>query len=102
MIGCDNMDLVTKINDDLKNAMKNKDKDKLNVIRMIKSSIQLAKIDLKREPNDDDVIDIISKQIKMRKDSIAEFTKAKRDDLVSQYQAEIEVLKTYMPEQLSL
>ena len=73
MIGCDNMDLVTKINDDLK-----------------------------REPNDDDVIDIISKQIKMRKDSIAEFTKAKRDDLVSQYQAEIEVLKTYMPEQLSL
>lgn len=102
MIGCDNMDLVTKINDDLKNAMKNKDKDKLNVIRMIKSSIQLAKIDLKREPTDDDVIDIISKQIKMRKDSIAEFTKAKRDDLVSQYQAEIEVLKTYMPEQLSL
>lgn len=102
MIGCDNMDLVTKINDDLKNAMKNKDKDKLNVIRMIKSSIQLAKIDLKREPNDDDVIDIISKQIKMRKDSIAEFTKAKRDDLVSQYQAEIDVLKTYMPEQLSL
>ena len=102
MIGCDNMDLVTKINDDLKNAMKNKDKDKLNVIRMIKSSIQLAKIDLQREPNDDDVIDIISKQIKMRKDSIAEFTKAKRDDLVSQYQAEIEVLKTYMPEQLSL
>ena len=82
--------------------MKDKDKEKLSVIRMLKSAIQLAKIDLGHEPNDDEVVSIISKQIKMRKDSIAEFSKAGRDDLASQYQNEIDVLNTYMPEALSL
>lgn len=96
------MSLVLKINEDLKSAMKDKDKEKLSVIRMLKSAIQLAKIDLGHEPNDDEVVTIISKQIKMRKDSIAEFSKAGRDDLASQYQNEIDVLNTYMPEALSL
>ena len=96
------MSLVLKINEDLKEAMKNKDKEKLSVIRMLKSAIQLAKIDLKHEPNDDEVVSIIAKQIKMRKDSIEEFSKAKRDDLVSQYQSEIDILSQYMPEQLSV
>ena len=96
------MSLVLKINEDLKSAMKDKDKEKLSVIRMLKSAIQLAKIDLRHEPNDDEVVSIISKQIKMRKDSIAEFSKAGRDDLASQYQNEIDVLNTYMPEALSL
>lgn len=96
------MSLVLKINEDLKSAMKDKDKEKLSVIRMLKSAIQLAKIDLGHEPNDDEVGSIISKQIKMRKDSIAEFSKAGRDDLASQYQNEIDVLNTYMPEALSL
>ena len=96
------MSLVLKINEDLKSAMKDKDKEKISVIRMLKSAIQLAKIDLGHEPNDDEVVSIISKQIKMRKDSIAEFSKAGRDDLASQYQNEIDVLNTYMPEALSL
>ena len=96
------MSLVLKINEDLKSAMKDKDKEKLSVIRMLKSAIQLAKIDLGHEPNDDEVVSIISKQIKMRKDSIAEFSKAGRDDLASQYQNEIDVLNTYMPAALSL
>ena len=96
------MSLVLKINEDLKSAMKDKDKEKLSVIRMLKSAIQLAKIDLGHEPNDDEVVSIISKQIKMRKDSITEFSKAGRDDLVSQYQNEVEILNTYMPEALSL
>ena len=96
------MSLVVKTNEDLKSAMKDKDKEKLSVIRMLKSAIQLAKIDLGHEPNDDEVVSIISKQIKMRKDSIAEFSKAGRDDLASQYQNEIDVLNTYMPEALSL
>ena len=95
------MSLVEKINDDLKNAMKEKDKDKLNVIRMLKSAIQLSKIELKHDLSDDEVIDVISKQIKMRKDSITEFSKANRDDLVKQYQLEIGILNSYMPEQLS-
>lgn len=95
------MTLSEKINEDVKTAMKNKDKEKLNVIRMVKSAIQLAKIELKHELSDDEVIDVISKQIKMRKDSISEFEKASRDDLAENYQKEIEILKEYMPEPLS-
>ena len=96
------MSLVLKINEDLKEAMKNKDKEKLNVIRMVKSAIQLAKIELKHDLTDEEVIDVIAKQIKMRKDSISEFSKANRDDLVSQYEKEIDILNNYMPEQLSI
>ena len=96
------MSLVEQINNDLKEAMKAKDKDKLSVVRMLKSALQLAKIDLKHDLSDSEVIDVISKQIKMRKDSIVEFTKASRDDLAMQYQKEIDLLSEYMPEALSL
>lgn len=96
------MSLVDRINDDLKNSMKSQDKDRLSVIRMLKSAMQLAKIELKHDLSDNEVIDVISKQIKMRKDSILEFTKAKRDDLAIQYQNEIDILSEYMPEALSL
>lgn len=96
------MSLVEKINDDMKSAMKSQDKEKLNVIRMVKSAIQLAKIELKHELSDEEVIDVVAKQIKMRKDSISEFEKAKREDLVEQYNQEIAILTEYMPEQLSL
>lgn len=96
------MSLVEKINDDMKQAMKNQEKEKLGVIRMLKSAIQMAKIELKHDLVDDEVIDVVSKQIKMRKDSIEEFSKASREDLVAQYQREVEILISYMPEQLSL
>ena len=96
------MSLVEKINEDMKVAMKSQDKEKLSVIRMIKSAVQLAKIELKHELSDEEVVDVVAKQIKMRKDSIAEFSKAGRDDLVEQNQKEVDILNTYMPEQLSL
>ena len=96
------MSLVEKVNEDLKEYMKAKDKDSLNVIRMLKSAIQMAKIELKHDLSDSEVIDVISKQIKMRKDSIVEFTKASREDLASQYKKEIDILNKYMPEALSL
>lgn len=96
------MSLVEKINEDMKAATKSQEKEKLSVIRMLKSAIQLAKIELKHELSDEEVIDVVAKQIKMRKDSIAEFSKAGRDDLVAQYQSEVEILNTYMPEQLSI
>ena len=92
---------VEQINNDMILAMKNKDKERLNVIRMVKSAIQLATIELKHELSDEEVIDVISKQIKMRKDSIAEFQKAGRMDLVSDNEREINVLLEYMPEQLT-
>ena len=95
------MDLVNRINEDMKSYMKAQDKEKLSVIRMVKGAMQLKKVEVKRELTDDDVIDIISKQIKMRKDSIQEFVKAGREDLANQYESEIEILSTYMPSQLS-
>ena len=95
------MTLSEKINNDMISYMKNKDSFSLGVIRMVKGAIQLEKINLKRELNDDEVIAVISKQIKMRNDSISEFTKANRTDLIEQYQKEIDLLKTYMPKELT-
>ncbi len=95
------MTLVEKINSDMITYMKNKDSFSLGVSRMVKGAIQLEKINKKRELNDDEVIAVISKQIKMRNDSIKEFEKANRTDLVEQNQKEIAILNTYMPEQLS-
>ena len=95
------MTLVERINEDMKTAMKSQDKDTLKVVRMIKSAVQLAKIELKHELSDEEVVDVVAKQIKMRKDSIAEFTKASRNDLAEEYSREIDILNKYMPEQLT-
>lgn len=95
------MTLSEKINNDMISYMKSKDSFSLGVVRMVKGAIQLEKINLKRELNDDEVVAVVAKQIKMRNDSISEFEKANRTDLVEQYQKEIELLKQYMPEQLS-
>ena len=90
-----------RILNDLKTAIKNQDKDTLKVIRMVKGSMQLQEIDLKRELNDDEVIGVISKEIKIRRDSIKEFEKGNRQDLVEETNKEIEILETYLPEQLT-
>ena len=90
-----------QILEDMKKAMKAQDKETLAVIRMVKGAMQLEELNLKRELNDEEVIGIISKQIKTRKESITEFEKAKRDDLISKTKEEIEILNRYMPEQLS-
>ena len=90
-----------RILNDLVSAMKNKDKETLTVLRMVKGAIQLEEINKKQELNDEDVIAVLSKQIKTRKESIVEFEKAGRNDLVTQTQSEIDILSKYMPEQLS-
>lgn len=94
------MALLEQINNDIKDAMKSKNAFELSVIRMLKGAVQLELIK-KKELSDEDIIAIVSKQIKMRKDSIEEFKKASRDDLVVQNEKEIEVLNKYLPEQLS-
>lgn len=94
------MSLIAKINEDVKTAMKNHEKEKLNTIRMLKSAVQLASIEKKHDLSDEEVIEVLSKQIKMRKDSVAEFSKANRIDLAEQYNREIDILMTYMPKQL--
>ena len=86
---------------DLVVAMKSQDKETLSVLRMVKGAIQLEEINKKSELSDEDFIGVVSKQIKTRKESIAEFEKAGRTDLVDQTKKEIEILNKYMPEQLS-
>ena len=93
--------MVEKLKQDMVEAMKNKEKERLTVIRMVKAAMDQEHIDRKREINDELLIDVVNKQIKMRKDSIAEFDKAGRSDLSEKTQAEVEILMAYLPEQLS-
>ena len=96
------MTLLEQLSKDMVEAMKNKDSFTLGVIRMAKGAIQLEGINKKKELSLDEEVAVISKQIKMRNDSVVEFTKANRMDLVEQNKKEIEILNKYMPEQLSL
>lgn len=95
------MSLVEQLKQDLITAMKEKDKEKLNTLRSVKGAFQLEIINNKKEESDELLLDVINKQIKMRNDSIEEFKKANRNDLVESYSHEIEILKGYMPEMLS-
>ena len=90
-----------QILEDLKTAMKNQDKVRLAVIRMVKGAIQMSELNKKHELSDEEVIDVISKEIKSRKDSINEFEKGAREDLVQKTQAEIDILSEYLPKQLT-
>ena len=87
--------------EDLKTSMKEQNKERLSVIRMVKGAMQLDELEKKHELNDEEMISIISKQIKTRKESIIEFEKANRLDLIEKTNKEIEILNEYMPEQLS-
>nr|WP_296154419.1 GatB/YqeY domain-containing protein [uncultured Peptoniphilus sp.] len=95
------MSLKETLMQDLKTAMKNKDKRTKDTITMVRAAIKQKEVDDHVELNDDDVIQIIAKEIKERRGSIEEFQKAGRDDLIDSTKAEIDVLLNYMPEQLS-
>jgi len=95
------MNLSERLNDDMKQAMKDREKFKLSAIRMIRSSIKNQEIDLKRPLDDNEVLDILSREIKQRKDSLQEFEKAGRDDLAKDIAAEIEIISVYLPVQLT-
>ncbi len=93
--------MVEKLKQDMIQAMKNKEKERLTVIRMVKAAMDQEHIDRKREINDELLIDVVNKQIKMRKDSLVEFEKADRHDLVEKTEAELAILMEYLPEQLT-
>lgn len=95
------MSLRDKLNDDVKTAMRAKEKDRLKTIRLAMAAIKQREIDERITLNDDDILQVIEKMIKQRKESIRQFSDAKRDDLVAIEEAEIDVLKVYLPEQLS-
>ena len=96
------MSLVEKLNEDMKIAMKSKDKDKLSVIRMVKASLQNEAIHLGAETlSQDEELTILSREMKQRNESLKEFKAAGRDDLCEKLEKEIEILENYLPEQLS-
>lgn len=95
------MSLKQKLQEDLKSSMKNKDTNKKSVITLIRASIKQYEVDNRVELGDEEIIDLIAKQLKQTRDSREEFAKAGREDLVAKAEAEIEVLKEYLPQQLS-
>ncbi|KUO64042.1 MAG: aspartyl-tRNA amidotransferase [Gracilibacter sp. BRH_c7a] len=97
------MSLKDRLVEDMKAAMKAKEEGKvrLSVIRMARAAIKNAEIDKKQEFNDNQVIEILARELKMRRDSIEEFSKANRMDLVSGLKEEVTILMEYLPQQLS-
>jgi uncharacterized protein len=96
------MSLLERLNNDMKQAMKNKEKDKLSVIRMIKASMQNEAIKLGvKELSEADELTVLSRELKQRKDSLHEFDKAGRQDLVEKLRTELTFVELYMPKQLS-
>ena len=95
------MNLFEELKKDMIDAMKAKDKERLTVIRMLKAALDKERIDKKIEITDEVFISVLEKQVKMRNDSIEEFKKAGREELVEKTLGELEVLKKYLPEALS-
>ena len=95
------MALKEKITVDMQDAMRSKDSEKLNAIRLLQSSIKQKEVDDRVEIDDTMILNIIEKMLKQRRDSIEAFKKANRDDLVAKEEFEVQLLQTYMPEPLS-
>lgn len=95
------MALKEKLMADFKDAMKAHDEVAKNTISFARAAIKQYEVDNREELDDDGIVAILSKQVKMRKDALADFEKAGRTDLIDSYKSEIEVLKRYLPEQLS-
>ena len=95
------MSLSDQIMSDMKQAMKDKDKIRLNTVRMIKSALMNEKIKLGHDLNPDEELTVLNREKKQREESIDEFVKAKRDDLIDTTKKELEVVESYMPKQLS-
>ena len=95
------MNLKEKINSEMISAAKARDKIRLSTIRMIKAALHNKEIDLKRELNDEELLQVLSSIVKQRKDSIEQFGKAGRVDLVEKEEEELKVVQEFMPEQLS-
>ena len=94
------MSLKERISEDVKTAMRAKERDRLGVLRLITAAIKQREVDERIELDDSQVLAVIEKMVKQRKDSLEQFEKAGRDDLAKQEQYELDLLQVYMPEQL--
>ena len=100
------MNLRNNIEEDYKQSIKNKDQDKTNTLRLIKSAIKDKDISFRSSENkevinDTEILSLLKNLIKQRKDSIEQFKKAKRDDLIKNEQIEIDIINIYLPPQKS-
>ncbi len=97
------MSIKDKLNDDMKQAMKDREAGKLrlSVIRMARAAVKNVEIDRKKELDEEEVLDVLAKEVKMRRDSLEEFKKGNRPDLVATLEQEIAILMGYLPAQLS-
>ena len=95
------MSLIIKIQDDVKAAMRSKDKERLATLRLITAAIKQKEVDERIELDDADILAVLEKMLKQRKDSIEQFGKAGRDDLIAKEESEVVVIQEYMPEQMS-
>lgn len=86
---------------DFKDAMKSRDEIRKNTINMVRAAIKQVEVDTRCELSDDEILPIIAKQVKMRKDALSDFEKGGRTDLMEIYNREIEILTQYLPKQLS-
>ncbi|MGB5165846.1 MAG: GatB/YqeY domain-containing protein [Woeseiaceae bacterium] len=95
------MSLKTQITEDMKSAMKAGEKERLKVVRLMLSAIKQVEVDTRTELDDATILGIIEKMVKQRRDSVEQFSKGNRKDLADIELAEIDILDTYLPEQLS-
>lgn len=95
------MSLVNKIMEDYKTSMKNKDTIRKNTIIMVRAAIKQIEVDERKEVTEDEILAIITKQVKEKRFAIEEFKKGSREDLVQLTEAEIEILLEYLPKQLT-
>ncbi|MGG5317133.1 GatB/YqeY domain-containing protein [Enterococcus sp. AZ072] len=95
------MSLLTRLNEDMKQAMRSKDKESLQVIRMLKAAVQNEQINTGQELSEDDELTVLSREMKQRRESLMEFEKADRTDLADKVKKEIVIVEKYMPAQLS-
>ncbi|MFC3798257.1 MULTISPECIES: GatB/YqeY domain-containing protein [unclassified Cohnella] len=94
------MNLADRLNEDMKQAMRAQDKFRLTTIRMVRAAVKNQEIELRRPLEDNEVIEILSREVKQRKDSLQEFGKAGRDDLATAAASEIDIISEYLPTQL--
>ncbi len=96
------MTLKEKLSEDFKEAMKARDEIRKTTVNLIRAAIKQVEVDTRTELDEEAVLGVIAKQVKMRKDALPDFEKAGRTDLLETYNKEIDILMAYLPEQMTI
>jgi uncharacterized protein YqeY len=93
--------MIDRLKADLREAMRSGDRTRIDTIRMLLSQIQYARIELKREPSEDDLLVLLRRGVKTRREAVEQYEKGERADLAAKERAEIEVIEAYLPASMS-